>query len=136
MGTGTIRRKRSAMRWSGFTRLLTDTNDFPASLPRRALRSLLFRAGLTRFLGELRWRTVRAAPYIHTLYCAPGTMFEGMPTRFEDPVYNALIGPDSAHWAAQEDVITAIDDCWVEPDRCLIVGPDGSLVAQSLPHRL
>ena len=38
--------------------------------------------------------------------------------------------------AEREYVIAAIDDWWVEPDRCLIVGPDGSLVAQSLPHRL
>lgn len=116
--------------------MLSDTNDFPASLPRRTLRSLLFRTGLTRWLGELRWRTVGTAPYIHTIYRNPGTMFERMPTRFEDMVYNAMIGPASARWAASEDVITAIDDCWVEPDRCLIVGPDGALVAQSLPHRL
>jgi capsular polysaccharide biosynthesis protein len=116
--------------------LLSDRNDFPTSLPRRALRSLLFRAGLTRRLGDLRWRTVSAAPYIHTIHCAPGTMFEGMPTRFDDPVYNAMIGRDSARWARSQDIITAIDDCWIEPDRCLIVGPDGSLIAQSLPHRL
>ncbi|MES2978857.1 MAG: glycosyltransferase family 61 protein [Pseudomonadota bacterium] len=116
--------------------MLNDRNDFPLSLPRRLIRSALFRVGLTRRLGHWRWRLVEEAPYIHLVYRRSSTMFDGMPTEFESQPFTALMKQASARWSAQEDRITAIDNCLVEPDRCLIIGPDGALVKQSLPHRL
>ena len=63
-------------------------------------------------------------------------MFDGIPGDFADPVYGAMIGPASALWSRFEETVTAIDDCWVEPNRCQIIGPDRRLVRQSLTHRL
>ncbi len=116
--------------------MLTDTNDYPAPLPRRALRSALFRSGLTARLGPAYWRPTDAAGYIHVLQRRPVEMFAGIPSDFADPLYGAMIGPDSARWSRFDETITAIDDCRVEPNRCQIIGPDGRLVKQSLTHRL
>ncbi len=116
--------------------LLSDTNDYPASLPRRALRSAMFRSGLAARLGPKYWRPVDVAPYIDTVYSRHVDMFDGIPADFADPAYRALIGPDSARWSCFEENVTAIDDCRVEPNRCQIIGPDGRLVRQSMTHRL
>jgi len=114
--------------------LLTDDNDFPATMPRRALRSAMFRSGLTAQLGPRYWRPTDAAPYIKVLRCERVEMFGGMPIDFADPHYGAIIGPASARWSFHDEKITAIDDCWVEPNRCQIIGPDGRLVKQSVTH--
>lgn len=116
--------------------MLNDKNDYPTSLPRRALRSAMFRSGLTAQLGPRYWRPTDAAPYIHEIHRRTIEMFDGIPGNFADPDYGAMIGPDSARWSRFEETITAIDDCWVEPNRCQIIGPDGRLVQQSLTHRL
>lgn len=116
--------------------MLTDTNDYPAAMPRRALRSAMFRSGLTARLGPRYWRPVEAAPYIDTVYSRNVDMFDGIPDDFADPAYRAMIGTDSARWSRFEETITAIDDCLVEPNRCQIIGPDGRLVRQSMTHRL
>ena len=57
-----------------------------------------------------------------------------MPTTFADSAYDAMIGTDSEHWSHFVETITAIDDAWVEPNRCQIVGADGRLVKQSVTH--
>ena len=44
--------------------MLNDKNDYPTSVPRRALRGAMFRSGLTERLGPRFWRTTDAA----TLY--------------------------------------------------------------------
>lgn len=116
--------------------MLDDRNDYPLPVARRAVRSGLFRSGLTGRLGPRYWRPTDAAPYIHVLYRRTVEMFEGIPADFADPVYGAFIGPASAHWSRFEETVTAIDDCWVEPNRCQIIGPDRRLVMQSVTHRL
>lgn len=116
--------------------MFTDTNDFSTSLPRHILRSVLFRSGLAARLGPKYWQPADAAPYIHVLQSRPVEMFSSIPSNFLDPVYNDLIGPDSARWSGFDERITAIDDCWVEPNRCQVIGPDGRLVSQSITHRL
>ena len=116
--------------------MLSDQNDYPAPLPRHALRSALFRSGLTARLGPQYWRPTDIAPYIHVIHHRPVEMFADTPTDFADPSYDAMIGADTARWSLFEETITAIDDCWVEPNRCQIIGPDGRLVKQSLTHRL
>ena len=116
--------------------LLTDKYDYPTTLPRHAIRSALFRSGLIGSLGSAYWQPTAAAPYIHKIQSRAVTMFGGIPTDFADPIYNAMIGADSNRWSPFEETITAIDDCWVEPNRCQILGPDGRLVQQSITHRL
>ena len=116
--------------------MLSDRNDYPLSLPRHALRSALFRAGLTRRLGQWRWPVVEDAAYIKVDYRKTVRMFDGMPTEFENAAYSEVIKSVSAHWNELEDRITAVEDCLVEPNRCLIIGPDGALVHQSIPARL
>lgn len=61
-------------------------------------------------------------------------MFAGIPSEFADSPYRARIGPDSERWSSFEESIVAIDDCWVEPSRCYIIGLDGRLVQQSRAH--
>ena len=114
--------------------MLSDRNDYPLSRPRQALRSAMFRSGLTARLGPAYWRPTAEAPYIDVLHRRPVEMFAGIPTNFADPAYGAMIGPDSARWSRFEETITAIDDAWVEPNRCQIIGPDGRLVLQSVSH--
>ena len=115
--------------------LLNDTNDYPTSLPRHALRSAMFRGGVSGVLGPRYWRPTAEAPYIHVVHRRAVTMFDSIPTDFADPAYAAAIARDSAHWSRFEEQVVAIDDCWVEPNRCQIVGPDGRLVLQSTTHR-
>lgn len=115
--------------------MLKDTNDYPAPLPQRALRSALFRSGISERLGPRYWQPTDEAPYISVPYRRPLDMFSGIPTQFADAAFNAMIGPDSARWSHVEETVTTIDDCWVEPNRCQIIGPDGRLVKQSLTHR-
>lgn len=114
--------------------MLADTNDYPLSVPRRAIRSAMFRSGLTARLGPNYWRTTDTAPFIHLLHRRPVEMFDGIPTKFTDSAYDAVIGPDSALHSCSEETVTAIDDAWIEPSRCHIIGPDGRLVYQSLHH--
>ena len=114
--------------------MLSDQNDYPTSLPRHALRSVMFRSGLTAKLGPRYWQPTSQASFIHELHRRPFQMFADIPTTFADPAYSAMIGPDSARWSLYEETITAIDDAWVEPNRCQIVGPDGRLVRQSMTH--
>ena len=116
--------------------MLKDKNDYPLPLPRHALRSAMFCSGLAARLGPAYWRPTAAAAYIDVLYRRTVAMFDGIPGDFADPVYGAMIGPDSARWSRYEETVTAIDDIWVEPNRCQIIGPDGRLVRQSLTHRL
>jgi hypothetical protein len=114
--------------------VLKDTNDYPLSLPRRGLRSALFRSGAGARLGETWWRPTAEAPYIREIHRRPVDMFSGIPTKFADPHYDAVIGAGSARWRVYDETITAIDDAWVEPNRCQIIGPDGRLVDQSRTH--
>lgn len=95
----------------------------------------MFRSGLDRHLGPPYWQPTETAPYIHITHRRTVEMFDGIPANFADPIYDAMIGPDSARWSRFEETITAIDDCWVEPNRCHIIGPDGRMVAQTLAHR-
>lgn len=116
--------------------MLTDKNDYPLPVARRVVRSAMFRSGLAARLGPKYWRPTDSAPYIHVPHRRTVQMFDGIPAKFADPAYDAMIGPDSARWSRHEETITAIDDCWVEPNRCQIIGRDGRLVKQSLTHRL
>lgn len=116
--------------------MLTDKNDYPASAWRQTVRSSLFKNGLTAQLGPRIWRPADTAPYIHVTYRRPVEMFGGIPIDFADTAFNAMIGPNSARWSRFEESVTAIDDCWIEPNRCQIIGPDGRLVSQSVTHRL
>ena len=116
--------------------LLSNRNDYPLTLPRRALRSAMFRTGLDRRLGRRYWQPTEMAPYIHVPYRRTVEMFNGIPADFADSIYGAMIGRDSANWSRFEEMISAIDDCWVEPNRCHIIGPDGRMVAQTLAHRI
>ena len=94
----------------------------------------MFRGGLSAKLGPRYWRPTATAPYIHVLDHRSVTMFDAIPHDFADPVYAAMIGPESARWSRFEETVTAIDECWVEPNRCQIIGPDGRLVMQSVSH--
>ena len=87
-------------------------------------------------MGPRTWRPTAEAPYIQIPYRRTVEMFDGIPSHFADPVYGAMIGPASALWSRFEETVTAIDDCWVEPNRCQIIGPDRRLVRQSVTHRL
>lgn len=116
--------------------MLKDQNDYPLPLHRRVLRSAMFRSGLSARLGPLYWCPTESAPYIHVLYEHEVEMFADIPTIFSDPPYDAMIGPASARWSNFAERVTAIDDCWVEPNRLQIIGRDGRLITQSLTHRL
>lgn len=114
--------------------MLTDRNDYPLPLPGKAIRSAMFRSGLTARLGPAYWRPTADAPYIDVLHRRSVEMFSGIPVEFSDPAYGAMIGPDTARWSRFDETITAVDDAWVEPSRCQIIGPDGRLVLQSVSH--
>lgn len=116
--------------------MFSDNNDYPLPLHRRALRSAMFRSGLTSRLGPIYWDVTDTASYIHTLHRRKVDMFRNIASDFADPLFGAMIGEDSARWSQFEEIVTAIDDCWVEPNRGQIIGPDGRLVRQSLTHRL
>ena len=112
------------------------SNDYPIGLAGHVVRSLLFRTGQYERLGRKFWRPTIEAPYIHQVYSRHVEMFDGIPTDFADPTYNAMIGPESINCSAIEETITAIDNAWVEPSRCQVIGPDGRLVRRSLTHRV
>ena len=116
------------MRWK--------SNDYPIGLAGHAVRSLLFRTGQYERLGRKFWRPTTTASYIHQVYSRHVEMFDGIPTDFADPAYQAFIGPESANCSAIEETVTRIDNGWIEPSRCQVIGPDGRLVRRSLTHRV
>ena len=114
--------------------MFSDKNDYPLPLPRRAVRSILFRTGLQRRLGEAFWEKTDDAPYIHEVRGVVIEQFAHMPTSFDDPIYNAMIGADSARWSLYRERQVRVEECFVEPNRCMVIGKDGKIVRQSIPH--
>lgn len=115
--------------------MLNDRTDYPTTPARQAVRSLLFRTGLTRHLGPKWWKPLEAAPYLKILTERRTPMFDGMPHAFDDAAFSAHARRESQRWGEYRETIITADRVVVEPNRCQVIGPDGRLVSPFNPHR-
>ena len=115
--------------------MLNDRTDYPTTPVRQALRSLLFRTGLTRHLGPRWWKPLDAAPCLTTMAERRTPMFDGMPYAFDDADFSAHARRESRRWGEFRETIIAADGVVVEPNRCQVIGPNGRLISPFNPHR-
>jgi len=101
----------------------------------RAVRSILWRTGIGRKVGEIYWKKRNEGEDLKYLFYNKKDVFKNIPINFADERYNAFLKKDLEHWKFQEEYILEMDNVTIEPERCLGTKGVNQLIEQTVVYK-